>query len=829
LGCALLFVLASPAIAGPPMAEMFTYQGQLREAGVPANGEYDFEFKLFDNFTGGSQVSTTKPKSNVDVIDGLFTVGLDWPVSVFDGTDMYLQVEVRPGASTGAYTELSPRQFVMGTPYAFRAHTADRLALPYAGTVATGDDAFSVTNTSTGVAGAFIIDNATNNTPAIWADTNGQNAAVVGRTTGTGRAGSFMINNPASTNPALTGSSNGSGNAINGQQTGSGRAGYFVVTDAANASAALEASTSGTGRAAYFHIENPANAESTLNTHTDGTGEALWAETSGTGRAAVMRTVHSTNEEPTLYVQTTSALGTAVYGLASSTIPAEKYGGYFEASGDYARGVYGSVADDSAYAVEGRATGNDSRGVSGIATGDDSDGVVGSALGSNARGVVGYATTGGGTVTYGGYFDSTASEGRGVYGTASKITGTESRYGGYFEAESDNGHGAYGRAWGVTGRGLWGEASGTNGAGVYGSAINGSDAMHYGGYFTAAGRLGEAVHAKVAGDYATAVRGESTSTKDTEKYGGHFTVAGLGGRAVYGHATDNSAGVGDEAFGGIFQADSGGGIGVFAYAPNCYYSGAGVKAHVAGEGGTAVWGINSSVNGAAGRFEGRVDVEGYLVVDGDADFFDDVDISGTLTVSGGKFFVHPHPTDASKQVAYVCLEGGEHGVYVRSSARLTNGVAEVDLPEHFALVAADEGITVQVTPTGDCRGLFVEAKSPQRIVVRECQGGRSNVDFDYTVMGVRRGFEEHEPVQENTVFRPTASAGHEAFERRMAQPATRNIRKLLIANGTLTADGKVNQETARRLGWTRQPAKEAADNKTSTARAEPPRQNAAGS
>ncbi|MBI4581755.1 MAG: hypothetical protein HY718_18810 [Planctomycetes bacterium] len=163
--------------------------------------------------------------------------------------------------------------------------------------------------------------------------------------------------------------------------------------------------------------------------------------------------------------------------------------------------------------------------------------------------------------------------------------------------------------------------------------------------------------------------------------------------------------------------------------------------------------------------------------------------------------MHPHPRDASRQIAYVCLEGGESGVYVRGSGRLEGGSATVILPEHFALVTADEGITAQVTPQGDCRGLFVAEKGSSRIVVRESQGGASNVTFDYLVMGVRRGFEDHQPIQNNTLARPSPSISQPSYELRMAAPENRGLQKLLIENGTLTPQGKVNHATAERLGW----------------------------
>ena len=95
----------------------FTYQGKLNVGGSPANGSYDLQFALYNALSGGSQVGSTITDTNVNVTAGLFTVQLDFG-SVFDGTALYLQIGVRPGGSSGAFTTLTPRQALTATPYA---------------------------------------------------------------------------------------------------------------------------------------------------------------------------------------------------------------------------------------------------------------------------------------------------------------------------------------------------------------------------------------------------------------------------------------------------------------------------------------------------------------------------------------------------------------------------------------------------------------------------------------------------------------------------------------------------------------------------------------
>jgi len=101
----------------------FTYQGRLLDGGSPANGEYDFQFALYDAASGGTQVGSIVTVEDVTVTDGYFTVELDFG-DVFDGTALWLEVGVRPGGSTGAYTTLSPRQPLTAAPYAHYAVSA---------------------------------------------------------------------------------------------------------------------------------------------------------------------------------------------------------------------------------------------------------------------------------------------------------------------------------------------------------------------------------------------------------------------------------------------------------------------------------------------------------------------------------------------------------------------------------------------------------------------------------------------------------------------------------------------------------------------------------
>jgi hypothetical protein len=76
--------------------------------------------------------------------------------------------------------------------------------------------------------------------------------AVFGSNSGTGKAANFQIDNPASSADALYATSSGSGSAVDAVHTGTGIAGRFQIANGTNAADALYATTNGTGVAGKF-------------------------------------------------------------------------------------------------------------------------------------------------------------------------------------------------------------------------------------------------------------------------------------------------------------------------------------------------------------------------------------------------------------------------------------------------------------------------------------------------------------------------------------------------------------------------------------------------
>jgi hypothetical protein len=165
---------------------------------------------------------------------------------------------------------------------------------------------------------------------------------------------------------------------------------------------------------------------------------------------------------------------------------------------------------------------------------------------------------------------------------------------------------------------------------------------------------------------------------------------------------------------------------------------------------------------------------------------------GTLDVTGTKSFVEPHPTDASKVIKYVSLEGNEPGTYFRGRGKFERGMARIRVPEDFRMVTDPEGLSIQVTPIGEMASVAVVRIDLNEIVVKASR----NVEFFYLVQGARKGYEGFAPIAREAFFAPRSANS------RMPESLSREAKRKLIANGTYNEDGTVNMETAKRLGWT---------------------------
>ncbi len=362
---------------------------------------------------------------------------------------------------------------------------------------------------------------------------------------------------------------------------------------------------------------------------------------------------------------------------------------------------------------------------------------------------------------------------------------------------------------GTVGIGVWGSHGG-GGFGVYGTAPTGFGVRGQGASTTevnigvsgttessATGAAGVEGHANNATGLAPGVRGRTDSATD-------------GASGVLGHADNNSAvetwgvhGTNDSTLGGTPSSGTAGVFGEWGGRPNRAYLvfSSGVRGE--SKNGIGVVGISEEV-GVEGFLSsattGTALAIGRLGVSFGNDPSSEFDTppwavfgTGRIGATSLKFFVDPHPTDPSKVIGYISLEGPEAGTYVRGRGRIQRGLARIAVPDHFRMVTDPEGLTVQITPIGGMATVGVVRMGLDEVVVQASR----DIEFSYLIQGVRRSFRDTVPVWEGNEFRP------EAPDAKAPAWLSPTQKRTLIENGTYKEDGTVNMETARRLGWDR--------------------------
>ncbi len=93
---------------------------------MSANGNYDFEFRLYDQGAGGILIGV-QPVLNVPVVNGVFNVNLEFGATAFPGANRFLEIAVTPAGGAG-FTVLVPRQQILSAPYSIKSLSADNAA-----------------------------------------------------------------------------------------------------------------------------------------------------------------------------------------------------------------------------------------------------------------------------------------------------------------------------------------------------------------------------------------------------------------------------------------------------------------------------------------------------------------------------------------------------------------------------------------------------------------------------------------------------------------------------------------------------------------------------
>ncbi len=350
------------------LGQGFSYQGQLKDGGRPLNAEVDFQVALWNAASRGTLLDQVEI-ARVDVVEGLFTLYLNFDARYFDGSARWLEFAVAVPSGRD-FEPLAGRQPIMAAPYALFALAgnegppgppgpAGTLELPFVESVATDTVAFGVTQTGLFSAGAFAIDNADNTQPALFASSNGSGPAFFS-IAGAG-PGVWVLAGPAGGIPGYFNvqGDTASQDALYAKHQGIGTAGHFWATKRSNTAPALIGETSGDGSAALFKtnsdvnnvniaptvkaenhawapagkftIHNAGTSANTVEASTVGSGSALKAWTTGTGHAAEIEIDNGSNSSQALRVST-NGTGPAGYFVttgneaSANTLAAENFG-----------------------------------------------------------------------------------------------------------------------------------------------------------------------------------------------------------------------------------------------------------------------------------------------------------------------------------------------------------------------------------------------------------------------------------------------------------------------------------------------------------------------
>jgi hypothetical protein len=121
-----LFLFMKAAAPLNAQISAFTYQGRLDLNGTPANGYYDFMFRLMNDPIEGAAAPVIPINPAVLVTNGLFTTGMDFGAENLNGANRWLEISVRTNGG-GPFITLAPRQLLTPTPYAVAANAASNL------------------------------------------------------------------------------------------------------------------------------------------------------------------------------------------------------------------------------------------------------------------------------------------------------------------------------------------------------------------------------------------------------------------------------------------------------------------------------------------------------------------------------------------------------------------------------------------------------------------------------------------------------------------------------------------------------------------------------
>jgi hypothetical protein len=575
----------------------------------------------------------------------------------------------------------------------------------------------------------------------------------------------------------------GSGNAVSGSSTiGSG----VVGTAGSSAGAGVY----GSGLTGVEGVSSATNGTTFGVLGTDASPTGVGVEGKSTATGGGVGVFGSTVAAAGFGVEgvNTSGNGTGVFGTAAHFGVQGIATGSGSTVGVYGAGADGLQGSGTLHGIYAAGTGAGSMGVYGTSPGYGLYGVATNTTGTSF-GVYGSGGSNGvyGTASnFGLYGVATATSGNsvGVFGTGiDGLQGSGSAYGVYAAGTGASATGVYATTGSATGYGLEGINSSGGGIGVYGTA------GHFGVYGVATGS------GSTVGVYGNGVDG----LQGSGTIHGVYTNGGQYG--VYSYTPAGTAGTYGVFQGGSTLGSSGPWLGLssdpgaaFGYAVNVQPQ-AGVWADTNWNGDALLVEGNPNyvpalLATADGNLAGvllnnsnympTILGENYGAAGGDgfggADVVRAVGRGGSCTLTGSgdtactgalKSVVSTKGSVGAQRVETYSVQSAENWFEDAGTAQLVNGAGRVNLESVFGQTV-NTGVEYHVflTPDGDCKGLYVSAKSGSGFEVRELSGGSSSIAFEYRIMAKRVGYENVRLANVTKRFNQ-----QEALNKNMSRPA----------------------------------------------------------
>ncbi len=249
------------------------------------------------------------------------------------------------------------------------------------------------------------------------------------------------------------------------------------------------------------------------------------------------------------------------------------------------------------------------------------------------------------------------------------------------------------------------------------------------------------------------VEGSSTGSSTWGVYGTSVSADGVHGVTT---ATNGNSGTS-----GISTATTGSAHGVYGRSSNgqgvygTSSSNNGVEGHSSGSGGSGVAGIQRGTSSGSGdgvysesadktnlyeALEAKADSSNTYIFEGfnaSTNGLCTIDYNAALACTGGavvKSVRTRHANANGQHVLAYAAESATATIEDVGTARMVGGVANVAIDPAFAAVMDRRWYYVFLTPLGDTRGLYVSAKTASAFQVRESEGGRSRLEFDYRIV-----------------------------------------------------------------------------------------------